>query len=36
MENKNEVVAFIELMQDLSAEEKSQMLYKTAKEWLGI
>lgn len=27
---------FIELMKDLSAEEKSQMLYKTAKEWLGI
>lgn len=27
---------YIEQLQDLTAEQKAQMLYKTAKEWLGI
>jgi aminocarboxymuconate-semialdehyde decarboxylase len=27
---------FIELMKDLSQEQKEQLLHKTAKEWLGI
>jgi len=27
---------FIELMKDLSEEQKQQLLYQTAKEWLGL
>jgi hypothetical protein len=27
---------FIEMMKDLTSEQKAQMLTKTAKEWLGI